>query len=49
MALSRNFGVNHAFGVTGLESLVRHTKVRLRAIPPISLNLREIAHFWIGN
>jgi hypothetical protein len=26
MALSRNFGVNHADGVTGLESLVRHTK-----------------------
>ena len=26
MALSRNFGVNHALGVTGLESLVRHTE-----------------------
>jgi hypothetical protein len=45
MALFRNFGVNHAFGVTGLESLVRRTKVRLRAMPPISLNLRKIAHF----
>jgi hypothetical protein len=49
MALFRNFGVNHAFGVTGLESLVRHTEVCLRAMPPISLNLRKIAHFWIGN
>ena len=27
MALFRNFGVNHALGVTGLESLVRRTKV----------------------
>ena len=26
MALSRNFGVNHALGVTGLESLVRHAE-----------------------
>jgi hypothetical protein len=36
-------------GVTGLESLVRPTGVRLRAMPPISLNLQKIAHFWIGN
>ena len=28
-----NFGVNHALGVTGLESLVRRKKVRLGAIP----------------
>jgi hypothetical protein len=50
MALFRNFGVNHAKDVTGLaESLVRRTRVRLRAIPPISLNLQKIAHFWIGN
>jgi hypothetical protein len=49
MALFRNFGVNHALGVTGLESLVRRTGVRLRAMPPISLNLQKIAHFWIGN
>ena len=49
MALFRNFGVNHALCVTGLESLVRRTGVRLRAIPPISLNLQKIAHFWIGN
>jgi hypothetical protein len=49
MALFRNVGVNHAFGVTGLELLVRRTRVRLRAIPPISMNLQKIAHFWIGN
>ena len=49
MALFRNFDVNHAFGETGLESLVRHTVVCLHAIPPISLNLRKIAYFWIGN
>ena len=56
MALFRNsppasgqVGVNHAFGVTGLESLVRLTRVCLSAMPLISLNLRKIAHFWIGN
>jgi len=49
MALFRNFGVNHALGVTGLESLVRLTGVRLRAIPLISLNLQKMAYFWIGN
>jgi len=49
MALFSNFGVNHASGVTGLESLVRRTRVRLRAMPLISLNLQKIAHFWIGN
>jgi hypothetical protein len=56
MALFRNsppasgqVGVNHAFGVTGLESLVRFTRVRLRAMPPISLNLQKMAYFWIGN
>jgi hypothetical protein len=50
MALFRNFGVNHAKDVTGLaESLVRRTKVRLRAMPLISLNLRKNIHFWIGN
>jgi hypothetical protein len=49
MALFRNFGVNHADGVTGLESLVRHTRVSLRAMPLISLNLRKIAHFWTEN
>ena len=27
MAFFGNFGVNHALGVTGLESLVRRTKV----------------------
>jgi len=27
MAFFGNFGVNHALGVTGLESLVRHTTV----------------------
>jgi hypothetical protein len=56
MALFRNsppasgqVGVNHVFGVTDLESLVRHTVVCLRAMPLISLNLRKMAHFWIGN
>jgi hypothetical protein len=49
MALFRNFGVNHALGVTGLESIVRRTEVCLRAMPPISLNLQKIAYFWIGN
>jgi hypothetical protein len=49
MALVRNFGFNHALGVTGLESLVRRTGVRLRTMPPISLNLQKMAHFWIGN
>jgi hypothetical protein len=50
MTLFRNFLVNHAKEVTGLaESLVRRTEVRLRAIPPIFVNLRKIAHFWIGN
>jgi hypothetical protein len=50
MALFRNFGVNHAKDVTGLaESLVRHTEVRLRAMPLISFNLQKIARFWIGN
>jgi hypothetical protein len=50
MALFSNFGVNHAKDVTGLaESLVRRTRVRLRAMPLISLNLQKIAHFWIGN
>jgi dipeptidase D len=42
MALFRNFGVNHADGVTGLKSLGRCTEVRLRAMPPISLNLEPI-------
>ena len=46
---SGQVGVNHVFGVTGLESLVRHTVVCLRAMPLISLNLRKMAHFWIGN
>ena len=48
MALFRNsppalgqVGVNHAYGVTGLESLVRLTRIRLRAMEPISLNLPE--------
>jgi hypothetical protein len=49
MALFRNFGVNHADGVIGPESLVRRKVLRLRAMPLISLNLRKIAHFWIGN
>jgi len=44
MARFRNFGVNHALGVTGLESFVRHTRR-----PPrnslISSNLQKIAHF----
>ena len=44
MALFRNFGVNHAKDVTGLaESLVRRTRVRLRAMPLISLNLQKMA------
>jgi hypothetical protein len=33
LALFRNFDINHAFGVTGLESLVQRTRVRLRTIP----------------
>jgi hypothetical protein len=46
MALFSNFVVNHAKDVTGLaESLVRHTQVRLRAMPLISLNLQKSAHF----
>jgi hypothetical protein len=50
MALFRNVGVNHAKDVTGqAQSLVRRTRVRLRANPPISLNLQKIAHFWIGS
>jgi hypothetical protein len=56
MALFRNsppasgqVGVNHALGSTGLEPIVRRTRVRLRVMPPISLNLQKIAHFWIGN
>jgi hypothetical protein len=56
MALFRNFGVNLAEGgqVTpkadkSAESLVRRTRVRLRAMPPISLNLQKMAYFWIGN
>jgi hypothetical protein len=48
MALFRNFSVNHAKDVTGpAESLVRHAVACLRAIPPISLKLQKIAHFWI--
>ena len=43
IALFRNFGVNRR------NLLVRRTTVRLRAMPPISLNLRKIANFWIGN
>jgi hypothetical protein len=49
MALSRNFGVNHAEGgqVGGIACAA------YRSMPPrnsmISLNLRKIAHFWIGN
>jgi hypothetical protein len=31
------------------KSLVRHTGVRLYAMPLISLNVRKIAHFWIEN
>ncbi|MFZ1956166.1 MAG: hypothetical protein WAU34_11775, partial [Desulfobacterales bacterium] len=44
MALFSNFGVNHAKDVTGLaESFVRRTRVRLRAMPLISLNLQKMA------
>ncbi len=43
MALLRDYGVNHALGVTGLESLVRRTRARLRAMPLISLNLQKMA------
>jgi hypothetical protein len=39
---SGQVGVNHAFGVTGLESLVRRTRVCLRAMPLISYNLQKI-------
>jgi hypothetical protein len=49
MVLFRNLGVNHAKGVTGLESLVRRARVRLRAMPQIFLNLQKMALFWIGN
>jgi len=50
MVLSHNFGVNHAKDVTApVESLVRRTRLRLRAMPQISLNLQKMAHFWIGN
>jgi hypothetical protein len=50
MALFRNIGVNHAEDVTGVaESLVRRITVHLRAMPPISLDLRKIAHLRIGN
>jgi len=45
MAVFHNFGVNHAMGVTGLESLVRRMRVRLRAMPLIFLNLQKISHF----
>jgi len=30
------------------ELLVRRTRVRLRVMPLISLNLLKIQHFWIG-
>jgi hypothetical protein len=50
MALFSNFGVNHAEGgqVTPKadkagESLVQRTRVRLRAMPPTSLNLQKMA------
>jgi hypothetical protein len=50
MALFSDFSVNHAKDVTGLaEMLVRRTRVRLRAMLLISLNLQKIAHFWIGS
>jgi len=39
MALLRNFGVNDALGVTGLELHARRTGVSFRTMPPISLNL----------
>ena len=45
----RKFGVNHVLGMTGLKSLVRRSRVCLRAMPPISMNLQKIAHFRIGN
>ena len=48
MALFRNFGVNHVFGVTGLESLVRRTRVRLRAIHLISLKLAKNCLFRVN-
>ena len=50
MALFRNFGVNHAKDVTGLRNrLCGIQKYASAAIPAIFLNLRKIAHFWIGN
>jgi len=49
MALSRNLGVNHAVGVTGLKSFVRRTIVGLSAMSLISLNFQNITHFWSGN
>jgi hypothetical protein len=48
MALSRNFGINHAVGATGLKSFVRPTIVGLSAMSLISLNLKKIKHFWSG-
>jgi hypothetical protein len=46
---SEQVGVNHAFGVTGLELRVLLTRIRPRAMPPIFLNLQKSAHFRIGN
>jgi hypothetical protein len=50
MALFRNFGVNHAKDVTGRCGIAC---AAYKSMPPrnslISLNLRKIAHFWIGN
>jgi len=40
MTLFRNFGVNHAVGVTGLGSLVRHTEPSASAQ---SLDFLELA------
>jgi hypothetical protein len=45
---SEQVGVNHAFGVTGLELRVLRTRIRSRAMPPIFLNLQKSAHFRIG-
>ena len=42
-------GPSPQFRRQSAESLVRHTEVCLRAMPPISSNLQKISHFWFRN
>jgi hypothetical protein len=49
MAFYCNRGVNHAVGMTGLKSFVRHTIAGLSAMSLIFFNFQKITHFWSGN